>query len=103
VTVCPVGAINADGHLNAMACYHHSYRHKYGGFVDWVENIVQSRSVRDYRRKHSDAETVLMWQSLYYGESYKCTNCMAVCPGGEDHIAPMRKIRSATAKMWQTG
>jgi len=88
VTVCPVGAINADGHLNAMACYHHSYRHKYGGFVDWVENIVQSRSVRDYRRKHSDAETVLMWQSLYYGESYKCTNCMAVCPGGEDHIGP---------------
>jgi epoxyqueuosine reductase QueG len=88
VAVCPVGAINADRHINAMACYTHSYRDKYGGFVDWVENIIQSRSVPDYRRKHSDAETVLMWQSLSVGTSYKCSNCMAVCPGGEENIGP---------------
>ncbi len=88
VAVCPVGAINADGHLNAYACYAHSYRDKYGGFVDWIENIIKSRSIRDYRRKHSDAETVLIWQSLFSGVSYKCTNCMAVCPGGEDNIGP---------------
>lgn len=88
VTACPVGAINADGYIDAMACYTHSYRDKYGGFVDWVENIVRSRSVRAYRRKHSDAETVLMWQSLSVGTSYKCSNCMAVCPGGDDYIGP---------------
>jgi epoxyqueuosine reductase QueG len=86
VTSCPVGAIHPDGHINAMACYTHSYRDKYGGFVDWVENIVRSRTVRAYRRKHSDAETVLMWQSLSFGTSYKCANCMAVCPGGDEHI-----------------
>ena len=105
VTVCPVGAINADGHINSMACYTHSYRDKYGGFVDWVENVVQSRSAREYRRKHSDAETVLMWQSLFSGVSYKCTNCMAVCPGGEENIGPyvedQKRYREQVAKKFQ--
>ncbi len=105
VTVCPVGAINADGYLNAYACYAHSYRDKYGGFVDWVENIIKSRSVRAYRRKHSDAETVLMWQSLFSGVSYKCTNCMAVCPGGENNIGPyvedQKRYREEVAKKMQ--
>ncbi len=105
VTVCPTGAINADGYLNAYACYVHSYRDKYGGFVDWVENIIKSRSVRAYKRKHSDAETVLMWQSLFSGVSYKCTNCMAVCPGGEEHIGPyaedQKRYREEVAKKMQ--
>jgi epoxyqueuosine reductase QueG len=105
VAVCPVGAINADGHLNAMACYVHSYRDKYGGFVDWVENIIRSRSVSGYRRKHSDAETVLMWQSLSVGTSYKCSNCMAVCPGGDEHIGPyaedQKRYREDVAKKLQ--
>ncbi len=86
VTSCPVGAINADGYINSMACYTHSYRDRYGGFVDWIENIVQSRTAIEYRRRHSDAETVMMWQSLSLGTSYKCSNCMAVCPGGDDNI-----------------
>lgn len=102
VTSCPVGAINADGHINSMACYTHSYRDKYGGFVDWVENIVRSRSARAYRRKHTDAETVLMWQSLSVGTSYKCTNCMAVCPGGDENIGPyvedQKRYREEVAK-----
>ncbi len=105
VTVCPVGAINADGQINSIACYTHSYRDKYGGFVDWVENIIQSRRARDYRRKHSDAETVLMWQSLFSGVSYKCTNCMAVCPGGDDNIGPYAedqdRYRQEVAKRMQ--
>ena len=86
VTVCPVGAVNADGYYNAIACYTHSYRDKYGGFVDWVENLIRSRKPRDYRKKFSDQETVLIWQGLSFGSSYKCTNCMAVCPGGDDRI-----------------
>ncbi len=105
VTVCPVGAINADGHINSMACYAHSYRDKYGGFVDWVENIIQSRNPAAYRKKHSDAETVLMWQSLSVGTSYKCSNCMAVCPGGEENIGPyaedQKLYRESVAKKLQ--
>jgi ferredoxin len=88
VTACPVGAVNADGHYNAIACYTHSYRDKYGGFVDWVENLIRSRRPRDYRKQFSDQETVLIWQGLSFGSSYKCTNCMAVCPGGDDRIGP---------------
>ncbi len=105
VAVCPVGAINADGYINSYACYTHSYRDKYGGFVDWIENIIKSRSVPEYRRKHSDAETVLMWQSLFSGVSYKCTNCMAVCPGGEENIGPyaedQKRYREEVAKKMQ--
>jgi NAD-dependent dihydropyrimidine dehydrogenase PreA subunit len=88
VTVCPVGAVNADGHYNAIACYTHSYRDKYGGFVDWIENIVRSRNPGEYREKVSDQETVLIWQGLSYGSNYKCTNCMAVCPAGDERIGP---------------
>jgi putative sterol carrier protein len=29
-----------------------------------------------------------MWQSLSYGANYKSAYCMAVCPAGEDVIAP---------------
>lgn len=105
VSVCPVGAINADGYIGSYSCYVHSYRDKYGGFVDWVENIIKSRNTKEFRRKHSDAETVLMWQSLFSGVSYKCTNCMAVCPGGEENIGPYaedpKQYREALAKRMQ--
>ena len=29
-----------------------------------------------------------MWQSLSFGANYKAAYCMAVCPAGEDVIAP---------------
>jgi epoxyqueuosine reductase QueG len=105
VTVCPVGAINADGHYNAIACYTHSYRQKYGGFVDWIEKIVASRTPRDYRAKFTDQETVLIWQGLSFGSNYMCTNCMAVCPGGDDRIGPyvenQKAYRETVAKKLQ--
>jgi NAD-dependent dihydropyrimidine dehydrogenase PreA subunit len=88
VTSCPVGALNADGHFNSIACTTHSYRLKYGGFTDWVESVVNSRNTADYRKRITDQETVLTWQALAVGTSYMCTNCMAVCPGGEDIIGP---------------
>src|SRR5207248_5058488 len=54
----------------------------------WVENIADSNNARDYRKKVSGAETVSMWQSLSFGANYKAAYCMAVCPAGEDVIAP---------------
>ena len=88
VAACPTGAISSDGHFNFSACYTHNYREFMGGFNDWVETIADSGSAREYRQKVSGAETVSMWQSLSFGANYKAAYCMAVCPAGEDVIAP---------------
>jgi ferredoxin len=88
VAACPVGAIGADGAFNFSACYTHNYREFMGGFSDWVENVADSRSGLDYRRRVKDLETVSMWQSLAFGANYKAAYCMAVCPAGEDVIGP---------------
>ena len=88
VAACPTGAIGADGNFNFSACYTHNYREFMGGFNDWVEQIVESRSAFDYRKKVSGAETVSMWQSLSFGANYKAAYCMSVCPAGEDVIRP---------------
>src|SRR5262249_50886285 len=42
----------------------------------------------DYRRRVTDAESASMWQSLSFGANYKSAYCMAVCPAGDDVIAP---------------
>jgi ferredoxin len=88
VAACPTGAIGADGQFNFSACYTHNYREFMGGFNDWVETIVDSGSTHEYREKVSGAETVSMWQSLSFGANYKAAYCMAVCPAGEEVIAP---------------
>src|SRR3954465_12086235 len=88
VAACPTGAISPDGQFNFSACYTHNYREFMGGFNDWVENIADSKNARDYRKKVSGAETVSMWQSLSFGANYKAAYCLAVCPAGEDVIAP---------------
>jgi ferredoxin len=88
VAACPTGAIGADGQFNFSACYTHNYREFMGGFNDWVETIAESGSALEYRKKVSGAETVSMWQSLSFGANYKAAYCMAVCPAGEDVIAP---------------
>lgn len=88
VAACPTGAIGSDGHFNFAACYTHNYREFMGGFSDWVESIAESGSAQEYRRKVSAPETVSMWQSLSFGANYKAAYCMAVCPAGEDVIAP---------------
>jgi len=88
VAACPTGAIGSDGHFNFSACYTHNYREFMGGFIDWVEAIAESGSAKEYRKKISAAESVSMWQSLSYGANYKAAYCMAVCPAGEDVIAP---------------
>lgn len=88
VAACPTGAISPDGEFNFSACYTHNYREFMGGFNDWVEKIADSKSAFEYRKRVSAAETVSMWQSLSFGANYKAAYCMAVCPAGEDVIAP---------------
>ena len=67
VSVCPVGAVRADGSFDFFSCYTHNYRERLGGFQNWVDNIVSSDSVREYRQKIDDAETISMWQNLSIG------------------------------------
>ncbi|BAZ00762.1 4Fe-4S ferredoxin iron-sulfur binding domain protein [Tolypothrix tenuis PCC 7101] len=88
VSACPVGAISADGHFNFSACYTHNYREFMGGFTDWVETIVESKDRHEYGQQVNAAESASVWQSLSYGANYKAAYCMAVCPAGEDVIAP---------------
>jgi len=93
--VCPVGALGNDGAFHFVNCITHNYRDRLGGFSDWVEKIVGSKTVLSYRQKVSDPETVSMWQGLAYGVSNKCSYCMAVCPAGEEMIAPYLDDRKA--------
>jgi Fe-S-cluster-containing hydrogenase component 2 len=93
VAACPVGAISSDGHFNFSACYTHNYREFMGGFTDWVENIAESGSAKQYRQKVTDAESSSMWQSLSFGANYKAAYCMAVCPAGEEILSPFTTNR----------
>ncbi|HEU4386624.1 MAG TPA: SCP2 sterol-binding domain-containing protein, partial [Blastocatellia bacterium] len=94
VAACPVGAIGADGAFNFSACYTHNYREFSGGFTHWVEEIADSKNARDYRRRVTDPESASMWQSLSFGANYKSAYCMAVCPAGDDVIAPFLRDRA---------
>jgi Fe-S-cluster-containing hydrogenase component 2 len=98
VAACPVGAIGSDGAFNFAACFTHNYREFYGGFANWVEQIVESRNVLDYRNRVSSPESASMWQSLSYGANYKSAYCMAVCPAGDDVIAPFLTDRTEYLK-----
>ena len=94
VAACPVGAIGPDGHFNFSACYTHNYREFMGGFTDWVEDVAESKSAKDYRTKVSDSESASVWQSLSFGANYKAAYCLSVCPAGEDVISPFLENRS---------
>jgi Fe-S-cluster-containing hydrogenase component 2 len=95
---CPVGAISPEGDFNFSACYTHNYREFMGGFTDWVEQVADSNSARDYRSRVSDAESASMWQSLSFGANYKAAYCLAVCPAGEDVIEPFLADRKTHLK-----
>lgn len=84
VATCPVGALDAKKGLNFNACMTHNYRDFMGGFEDWVENIVSSNSVEEFRKKSPDDENVSRWQSLSFGPQYKSAYCVAVCPSGDN-------------------
>ena len=84
--VCPTGAISSDGNFAFVNCMTHNYRDRLGGFSDWIENVIKSKNVKQYRQKVSDSETASMYQSLSYGICNKSSYCMAVCPAGKDNI-----------------
>lgn len=84
VAVCPVGALDARKGLDFNACMTHNYRDFMGGFEDWVENIVSSNSVEEFRKKSFDSENISKWQSLSFGPQYKAAYCISVCPAGDD-------------------
>lgn len=88
VAACPVGAISNNGAFDFNACYTHNYREFMGGFTDWAENVAASKSRNDYRQRFDDGESASVWQSLSFGANYKAAYCLAVCPAGEDVIAP---------------
>jgi epoxyqueuosine reductase QueG len=88
VAACPVGAIKPDGYFDFSSCLTHNYQQFMGGFANFVEDIADSRSAREYRRKVTYAETVERWQSLAFGSNYNAAYCIAVCPAGEDVIGP---------------
>lgn len=98
VSACPVGAIKPDGYFDFSACFTHNYQQFMGGFVNWIEDIADSRSASDYGSRVSYAETVNRWQSLAYGPNYNAAYCLAVCPAGEDVIGPYLADRVAHVK-----
>ena len=67
-----------------------------GGFTDWTEQVVESNSPVQYRKKVTDAESASMWQSLSYGANYKAAYCLSVCPAGEDVIGPYQPEQGRT-------
>jgi epoxyqueuosine reductase QueG len=82
--VCPTGAISKGQPFDLFSCSTHTYRDNMVGFLNWVESIVTSQNMEEYRSHFNDQETAFMWQSLMFRMSYRCSYCMAVCPAGED-------------------
>ncbi len=92
VKACPTGAVAEDGRLNVVNCLVHNYRHRLGGFVDWVETVADSKSAADYRDRVDESDSLSVWQSLTYATEYTCCNCIAACPVG---IGKLKKRPSA--------
>ncbi len=94
VAVCPTGAVGSDGYFTFSSCYTHNYRERLGGFVNWVENVVESKTAGDYRTRVTDSETISMWQNLSIGAQTKCDRCVAVCPAGKEVIGEFLQDRA---------
>ncbi len=82
--VCPTGAITKDEPFDFFACSTHCYRDNMIGFQKWIEIIISSKDMAEYRSKYTDSETAFLWQSLMFRISYRCGYCVGVCPAGEE-------------------
>lgn len=94
VAACPVGAIEPDGTFRFSACYDHNYHEFMSGFSDFLEQVVESDDRHDFRDRVSQSDAASMWQSLAYKPNYKAAYCIAVCPAGEDMLAPFLEDRA---------
>lgn len=83
-TICPTGAVSKSERFDFQACSTHTYRDNMMGFQNWIEAMISSKDMTEYRARFDDRETAYMWQSLMYRMSYRCSYCVAVCPAGED-------------------
>jgi ferredoxin len=61
---CPAGAIETGGRFHFSACYDHNDRSFMGCFADFVEDIVESRDLHDFRDRVPLSEAVTTWQAL---------------------------------------
>ncbi|MCX5916356.1 MAG: 4Fe-4S binding protein [Deltaproteobacteria bacterium] len=82
--VCPTGAISKDEPFDFFACSTHCYRDNMIGFQKWIETIISSKDMAEYRSRYNDSETAFLWQSLMFRISYRCGYCVGVCPAGEE-------------------
>ena len=103
VGVCPTGAISKSGEFEFFSCLVHAYRDRLGGFLNWMEDIVTSANMDEYRAKRDDSETMAVWQSLTHGGGYRCGYCMSICPAGEEvigsYIENKKKYVSSVVKL----
>lgn len=98
VAACPVGAIKPDGAFDFSSCYTHNYREFMSGFSTFNEEAVAAKNVKEYRERVPADESASWWQSLSFGANYKAAYCIAVCPAGEDVIAPFLEERKTFVK-----
>lgn len=98
VASCPVGALDVRKGVDFNACMTHNYRDFMGGFEDWIENIMDSKDSKEFRKKSSDSENVSRWQSLSYGPQYKAAYCISVCPAGDDLVGVYKSDRKGWVK-----
>lgn len=98
VAACPVGAIEPEGGFRFSACNDHNYREFMSGFADVLEHVADSKDSHELRERLSISETASVWQSLAYKPNYKAAYCIAVCPAGEDVLAPFLTDRAGFLK-----
>lgn len=82
VRACPTGCVGEDGEFTSISCIVHNYRYRLGGFLDWVDNVADSKNAADYRNRVTERESLSVWQALTYSTEYTCCNCIAACSVG---------------------
>jgi len=96
--ICPTGAVSKSERFDFQACSTHTYRDNMMGFQNWIEAMISSKDMSEYRSRFDDRETAFMWQSLMYRMSYRCSYCVSVCPAGEDVKPLYLRNKSAYVK-----
>lgn len=91
---CPTGAVCSDGKFKGELCMAHNYRFRLLGFLHWVNTLVGSKTIEEYRAVYSDAEALNLWQGLTYETNNLCGYCMAVCPAGRRTVGAYMKDRA---------